>query len=146
MINFRRIINYIFLSKRQINKIGIKKIKRFIFVGIINAISGYTLIIFLYSLLNFNFYISNFIGYLFGLIISFMLNRKFVFKVEGKKLSQFIKFIFSFFLSYLLNIFVFYISSEFINLNNYLSLLIASLFYSISFFISCNCFTFKKNL
>ena len=84
MINFRRIINYIFLSKRQIKKIGIKKIKRFIFVGIINAISGYTLIIFLYSLLNFNFYISNFIGYLFGLIISFMLNRKFVFKVEGK--------------------------------------------------------------
>ena len=144
MVNFRRIINYIFLSKRQINKIGIKKIKRFIFVGIINAISGYTLIIFLYSLLNFNFYISNFIGYLFGLIISFILNRNFVFKVKGKILSQLTKFIFSFFLSYLLNIFVFYISSEFINLNNYISLLIASLFYSISFFISCNFFTFKK--
>ena len=146
MVNFRRIINYIFLSKKKLKMIGIKKIKRFIFVGIINAVSGYTLIIFLYSLLNFNFYISNFIGYLFGLIISFMLNRKFVFKVEGKILSQFMKFIFSFFLSYLLNIFVFYISSEFINLNNYLSLLIASLFYSISFFISCNCFTVKKDL
>ena len=144
MVNFSSIKNYIFLSKREIKKIGIKKIKRFIFVGIFNAISGYTLIILLYSLLNFNFYLSNFIGYLFGLIISFILNRNFVFKVEDKILSQFIKYIFSFFLSYLLNIFVFYISSEFINLNKYLSLLIASLFYSISFFISCNFFTFKK--
>ena len=144
MINFSSIKNYIFLSKREIKKIGIRKIKRFIFVGIFNAISGYTLIILLYSLLNFNFYISNFIGYLFGLIISFILNRNFVFKVEDKILSRFIKYIFSFFLSYLLNIFVFYISSEFINLNKYLSLLIASLFYSISFFISCNFFTFKK--
>ena len=144
MVNFSSIKNYIFLSKREIKKIGIKKIKRFIFVGIFNAISGYTLIILLYSLLNFNFYISNFIGYLFGLIISFMLNKYFVFKVEGKILSQFKRFIFSFFLSYLLNIFVFYISSEFINLNKYLSLLIASLFYTISFFISCNFFTFKK--
>ena len=145
MINHKNIINYIFLSKRLINKIGKKKIIRFLLVGLVNAISGYTLIILLYSLLNFNFYLSNFIGYLFGLIISFLLNRNFVFKVKGKILSQFTKFIFSFFLSYLLNIFVFYISSEFINLNNYISLLIASLFYSISFFISCNFFTFKKN-
>ena len=144
MVNFSSIKNYIFLSKREIKKIGIKKIKRFIFVGIFNAILGYSLIILLFSFLNFNFYISNFIGYLFGLIISFILNRNFVFKVEDKILSQFIKYIFSFFLSYLLNIFVFYISSEFINLNKYLSLLIASLFYSISFFISCNFFTFKK--
>ena len=144
MINHKNIINYIFLSKRLINKIGKKKIIRFLLVGLVNAISGYTLIILLYSLLNFNFYLSNFIGYLFGLMISFILNRNFVFKAQGKIIGQFFKFILSFFLSYFLNIFVFYISSEFINLNYYLALIIASLFYSISFFISCNFFTFKR--
>ena len=133
-----------FLSQRVINNIDRKKIMRFLLVGIINAISGYTLIIFLCSILNLNFYLSNFTGYLFGLIISFILNRNFVFKVKGKFLIQLLKFIFSFFLSYFLNILVFYISSEFINLNYYLALLIASCFYSISFFISCNFFTFKK--
>ena len=141
MVNF---INYIYFFKRVINKIGKKKIIRFLFVGLVNAISGYTLIILLYSLLNFNFYLSNFIGYLFGLMISFTLNRNFVFKAQGKIIGQFLKFIFSFLLSYFLNIFVFYISSEFINLNYYFALLIASLFYSISFFISCNFFTFKS--
>jgi len=144
VINHKNIINYIFLSKRLINKIGKKKIIRFLLVGLVNAISGYTLIILLYSLLNFNFYLSNFIGYLFGLMISFTLNRNFVFKAQGKIIVQFLKFILSFFLSYFLNIFVFYISSEFINLNYYLALIIASLFYSISFFISCNFFTFKR--
>ena len=141
MVNF---INYFFFFKKEIKKIGIKKIKKFLLVGIFNAISGYSLIILLYTLLNINFYLSNFIGYLFGLMISFILNRKFVFKVQGKILAPFIKFIFSFFLSYFLNIFVFYICSEFVNLNYYLALLIASCFYSISFFIACNYFTFKK--
>jgi len=98
--------NYIFFYKRELKKIGIKKIKRFLLVGIVNAISGYTLIILLYSLLNFHFYIANFFGYLFGLIISFILNRKFVFKAKGKIKFQFLKFLFSFFLSYFLNIFV----------------------------------------
>lgn len=142
VVNF---INYIFFFKREIKKIGIKKIKRFLLVGIVNAISGYTLIILFYTLLNLNFYLSNFIGYLFGLMISFILNKKFVFNAQGKILAPFIKFIFSFFLSYFLNIFVFYICSEFINLNYYLALLIASCFYSISFFITCNYFTFKKS-
>ena len=137
-------INYIFFFKREIKKIGIKKIKRFLLVGIFNAISGYTLIILLYTLLSLNFYLSNFIGYLFGLIISFILNKNFVFKAKGKITGQFQKFIFSFFLSYFLNIFVFYICSEFTNLNYYLALLIASCFYSTSFFILCNFFTFKK--
>jgi len=141
-VNF---INYIFFFKREIKKIGIKKIKRFLLVGIVNAISGYTLIILFYTLLNLNFYLSNFIGYLFGLMISFILNKKFVFNAQGKILAPFIKFIFSFFLSYFLNIFIFYICSEFINLNYYLALLIASCFYSISFFITCNYFTFKKS-
>ena len=141
MLNFT---NYIFFYKRELKKIGIKKIKRFLLVGIVNAITGYTLIILLYRLLNFNFYLANFFGYLFGLIISFILNRKFVFKARGKINSQFLKFLFSFFLSYFLNIFVFYVCSEFINLDYYLALLIASCFYSVSFFILCNFFTFKK--
>ena len=139
-------INYIFFFKREIKKIGIKKIKRFLIVGLVNAISGYSLIISLYTLLNLNFYLSNFIGYLFGLILSFILNRNFVFKAHGKIFSPFIKFVFSFFISYFLNIFVFYISTEFIDLNNYLALLIASFFYSISFFIACNYFIFRKKL
>ena len=141
MINFT---NYIFFYKREIKKIGIKKITRFLLVGFVNAISGYTLIILFYSFLNFHFYLANFIGYLFGLIISFILNRNFVFKAKGKITGQFQKFIFSFFLSYFLNIFVFYICSEFTNLKYYLALLIASCFYSASFFILCNFFTFKK--
>ena len=141
MVNF---INYIYFYKREIKKFSKKKITRFLLVGIVNTISGYTLIILLYSLLNFHFYLANFIGYSFGLMISFILNRNFVFKAKGKIKVQFLKFILSFFLSYFLNLLVFYICSESINLNYYLALLIASCFYSISFFISCNFFTFKK--
>ena len=143
MVNF---INYIFFFKREIKKMGFKKITRFLLVGLVNAISGYSLIILLYTLLNLNFYLSNFIGYLFGLTISFILNRSFVFKAKGKILAPFIKFVFSFFISYFLNIYVFYISFEFLKLNYYFALLIASLIYSISFFIACNYFIFRKKL
>ena len=133
-----------FTLNEFIRIIGINKIKRFLLVGLLNTTTSYILIILLFSWLRLDFYFSNFIGYLFGFVISFILNKNFVFKVRGKGISQFLKFIISFGLSYFLNTSVLYISYDFMNLNKYFSLLLAAVTYTTSFFILCNCFTFRN--
>ena len=73
-----------FTLNEFIRIIGINKIKRFLLVGLLNTTTSYILIILLFSWLRLDFYFSNFIGYLFGFVISFILNKNFLFKVSGK--------------------------------------------------------------
>ena len=85
---------------------------RFIFIGVINTITGLGAI---YLLMYFGLsnYMSNFIGYIIGLLISFFLNKYYVFKNYSDKNStylQFIKFLVIFLIAYIGNLFTLYIS------------------------------------
>ena len=73
---------------------------RFVGVGVINTIIGYLTIMLFFHIVGFSYSISYFLSYVIGIIISFFLNRKFVFFSDKKKLQEFIKFLIAFGVSY----------------------------------------------
>ena len=54
--------------------------KSFVLVGLLNTFIGYTIIL-IFIILKFDNYTSNFLGYFFGMIISFFLHKNFTFQI-----------------------------------------------------------------
>ena len=77
---------------------------RFIFVGVLNTSLGYAIIFASMYLLHLSAVVSNVIGYLLGLTISYSLNRKFTFRSTAQSGPEVVKFLFVFITSYLLNL------------------------------------------
>lgn len=73
---------------------------RFVIVGVINTIIGYSIIMFLFHLIGLTYSLSYFLSYMIGIIISFFLNRQFVFFSKKNKSKEFIKFLIAFAISY----------------------------------------------
>ena len=122
------------------------KFVRFCLVGSINTLTTYLIIVFLYGILNLDIFISNFSGYIFGLIVSFLFNRDFVFKSKRNNMNtQICKFIVTFVVSYSLNILVLFILNNLIKINSYFSILFSSFFYTLTFYILCNIFVFRRD-
>ncbi len=114
-------------------------------VGMVNTISGYLSILTFQNILNFSPQLSNLFGYMIGLIISFFLNKEFVFKSKkGNKLSYGIRFIYSFIISYFLNFISLLILIK-SNVKLYIAQAISMIIYSICFYIICKYYVFKKN-
>lgn len=94
-----------------------------------------------------NVFISNVIGYIVGLISSFLFNRNWVFidartnKVSG----QLLRFIYSFITAYSINILVLYVLISSL-INPYLSQAFASCFYLVVFYCLNKYHVFKKNI
>ena len=130
------------LKRIKLTKFNVQ-FPKFVFIGIINTIIGLG-IIYLLIYGGFNNYISNIIGYTVGLLISFILNKYYVFKSSPGKhrvYNQFIKFIFIFFIAYATNVFVLFISLDY--MTSYLAQLIAMLVYTSISFVLNKAFTFK---
>ena len=73
---------------------------RFVAVGIVNTLVGYAIIMILFHLVGLGYSLSYFLSYMVGIIISFFLNRKFVFFSQKRKVKEFLKFLIAFVLSY----------------------------------------------
>ncbi|MGV2414188.1 GtrA family protein [Paenibacillus polymyxa] len=54
---------------------------------------GLTSVLLLFNLLNFNYWVSSFVGNVFGILVSFFLNKKYTFKSQNKIVSALFKFI-----------------------------------------------------
>lgn len=111
-------------------------------IGIINSILGF-IIIYIFMYIGFSPEISNFIGYILGLLNSFFLNKKFTFNSNGSVIYEFIKFLVSFVVSYLMNFIVLWILIYKLILNPYFSQLLAGSVYVICFFILSKLFIFR---
>ncbi len=70
-----------------------KEIGTFLIIGIINTIVGLTSVFILYDLFINNYWISTFIGNSIGMLVSYLLNKKFTFKNEGSVSSSLFKFL-----------------------------------------------------
>ncbi|QLB15466.1 hypothetical protein A6B39_08390 [Mannheimia granulomatis] len=105
---------------------------KYLLVGVINTTLT-AFIIFLLMWLGFSIYISNAVGYIFGVIVSYILNSNFTFVVE-KNTQRFIKFIISCFMCYFINLIAINIALL-IYYNEYLAQLVGMGFYTISSFI-----------
>lgn len=77
-----------------------KQFGKFIIVGIINTLVGYIIIFYCMYGLNWGPYISNAVGYTFGLSISYLLNRLFTFKSTRAKVTEAFAFLTIFCLAY----------------------------------------------
>ena len=119
-------------------------IARYIGVGAFNTLFGYSIILSA-MYLGINPYLSNLIGYGLGLILSFFLQKMWVFPGSGNSASKFLKFILVFGIAYLANLAVLLILVNKISLNVYFSQMLAGITY-VTIGYCCNrFFVFKVN-
>lgn len=106
---------------------------RFCIVGFVNTVTT-MLIIFILMHIGFSLYISNGLGYICGIVISFLMNSKFTFLVR-LKLTRFIKFLVTVAISYAFNVLTIKYTIDFLSFNEYLSQFSGMAIYTISCFI-----------
>ena len=73
---------------------------RFVIVGLVNTVIGYSVIMILFHLVGLSYSLSYFLSYVVGIIVSFFLNRQFVFFSQNDKLVEFVRFLIAFGVSY----------------------------------------------
>lgn len=115
---------------------------KYLMVGMINTLVGFGIIfILMYSGLLPE--IANFIGYLCGFILSFILNKYFTFKSKNYVKSEFIRFALSMGIAYLINLLILVISYRSLGINEYISQIIAGIFYTLVGYLLSKFYTFK---
>ena len=120
-----------------------KKFLRYILTGLLNTLATYITSVILLKIFNLFLVISNFLGYVVGILVSFYLNRNFVFKSKDEKIKkQFYKFIFACLVSYLINLIFLIIFSYIFQFNDNISQILSMAAYSISFYILSNKYIF----
>lgn len=124
----------------------ISNLPQFLIIGVLNTVTGYSIIFFFLYIVKMNYLMSNSIGYFFGLILSFFLNKHYNFKTVSKHLNEFSKFILAFIISFTMNSIILYSCVEFFDLTKLISIIIAGISYSICFFLICKFFVFKKEV
>ncbi len=108
---------------------------KYINVGILNSIVGFLVIITCINFLNIHYQFSYFVGYSVGLIISFVLNKRYTFSNKDKWYNLFLPFIIIFIFSYLISHLILIFFVEKINLNINIAILISMTFYTLISYI-----------
>ena len=115
---------------------------KYLLVGVANTIIGFG-IIFTMMFIGFSPEVSNLVGYVIGIFVSYVLNKYFTFKKKKKNKKEFFKFIFSMLISYLLNLLTLLICYRILNIDKYLSQIISGVIYTLSGFIFSKFYAFK---
>jgi len=138
-------MNEIVNNLNNLLKIGLKtNLPQFLIIGILNTITGYSIIFFSLYVLKLNYLISNSLGYFFGLTLSFFLNKHFNFKSKSNHLIELPKFVLAFIISFVINSMVLFCAVEFFDFSKPISIIIAGIAYSICFFLVSKFYVFKK--
>lgn len=111
----------------------IKFLSKFLLAGLFNMLLGWSLIS-LFIFLGNGPYLSNAISYGIGFIVSFILNKHYVFSSSGKRIEEVIKFLFSIAIAYSLNLVALHMLIQ-LSVNIYYGQLLAALVYSGSMYL-----------
>ena len=117
---------------------------KFGIVGISNTLLTAITIWVLLKVLHCSDYISNFIGYVVGLLNSFIWNRKWTFKSKTKVSATLFKFILTFAISYILQLGNLYLLLHFTFIDPYICQLLSIVVYTFINFILNKNYTFKN--
>jgi len=117
---------------------------KFCLIGVVNGIVGFSIILSLIYLFNINYLISNFLGYIGGILTSFIFNKYVNFKSYGRVKFEFPVFILSFILAYSVNMIVLYSIVEIFHQKQIVGLIIASAIYTILFYLASRFIVFHK--
>lgn len=115
---------------------------RYLCIGIINTFVGYGII---YGLmfLGTDPFLSNAIGYVAGITISYFLNKIYNFKSQKCHKEAFPKFIISLAIAYFINLVILYVSIKIYNINKYIAQIPAITCYTIIGFLGSRYFAFS---
>lgn len=126
-------------------KFGIKlnsSLLKFLVVGILNTLLSVLIIFALKYFYAFSDIVSNFTGYIAGLMCSFMLNKKWTFGHSGQLSITLVKFALTFIVAYIVNIVCVLLLIK-LGVNAYFSHLLVMPIYTILFYIGSKFFVFK---
>lgn len=112
-------------------------------IGVFNTLVGFGIIFFLFFL---GVYpeLSNFIGYVIGFFVSYFLNKKYNFKSENSHKKDLPKFLLSMSLAYILNLLVLIICYRYLDVNVYISQILAGTVYVLTGYILSKIWVFKN--
>ena len=131
----------------MINKVNISKtIKQFIkygLVGVLNTLITLSIIFVFMKLLNVSYILSNAVGYLFGFINSFILNKIWTFKSKKSIGRESFFFVLIFVICYLLQLALLVILKEKLQIKPEYAQIIAMGFYTVINFLGNKYITFK---
>ena len=127
----------------KIGKIMDKTFVRFLFVGLLNTIIGYSIIMILFHLFGLTYGVSYFLSYVVGVVISFFLNRQFVFFSKNHKLLEFFRFLIAFGVSYIVSYIFLYLFVEYQILGENIAFLGGMVIYSTLFYLLNKYIVFK---
>ena len=123
-----------------------RQFSRFVVVGILNSVWGYSLIFGFMWFFGWTPVVSNVAGYAISLITSFFLHRNFTFESQGKRRYEFVKFVIVFCVAYGANIAALYLLVESYNTNAYLSQILAGFLYVVISFVLNKLFVFVGHI
>lgn len=113
-------------------------------VGVFNTLITALVIWILLRKLHASDYISNILGYIAGLVNSFVWNRKWTFSSNSKIKDTVFKFIITFVISYLLQLGNLYLLLNYTNIDAYYCQLLSIVVYTCINFVLNKYYTFKK--
>ena len=113
-------------------------------VGISNTLITALIIWFLLRILNWSDYMSNFAGYVIGLINSFFWNRKWTFNSNSNVRITVFKFMVTFVISYLIQLGNLYLLLNFTSFDSYICQLLSIIIYTCVNFALNKYYTFKN--
>lgn len=108
---------------------------KFCAIGVLNTCIGYSIIFFSLKILGLNYLLSNTLGYIVGLSISFSLNKYSNFKSKGAASSELPKFLLCFIVAFACNNLILIVCVEILYLPQVLSILVAGIIYTGIFYL-----------
>jgi putative flippase GtrA len=135
-------LNTAFSDQSESLKLTIRQLIKYSIIGIFNTLIGLGVIYIAYNTLKLNYIISNVIGYLFGLINSFIWNRKWTFHSSKSKLNSVMPFLTVFIISYIGNIVCVIISIDYLKIDPNIAQLFGVIGYSTLNFLLNKFYTF----
>ena len=128
------------------NKKSLIQFVKFGVVGVSNTLLTALTIWFLLQILHFSHYVSNIIGYIIGLINSFIWNRKWTFASNMKVTDTILRFIITFAICYLIQLGNLYLLLHFTTLDSFVCQLLSIAVYTIFNFWINKYYTFKSDI
>lgn len=118
---------------------------RFLLVGTVNTLVGLSVIFAAKGIVGLDDFVSNLLGYGFGLLISFFLNKEWTFRHNGRISPAAVRFGIAFLLSYIANLMTVYGLRDGVGLNSYLAQALGIGPYTLSFYFICRYYVFPEN-
>lgn len=112
-------------------------------IGLINTFVGYGVIFALMFFANYSPEKSNFLGYLVGFFVSYILNKNLNFRSKNSHLYELPKFLLSMALAYFSNLLTLIVSYRFLKIDEYLSQILAGGMYVVVGYTLSKYFVFK---